>query len=361
MSATSPHKTIHIYGQSFSRADGPNLEPLGTEVGGWDLDVGSAGAKKWQPLFVHAGRLRRRLAVEGPRCVSVYHDGCGMEWLGVKDGAERRVLRISTVLPFFDAVVEAGIRYADLVVASSEGIHSRLRERFPYIPDRLISTIPEPLVVRRATESEPRPQRTRIGVLVFGQTGRESLRRIAALVESLRDLAGAEVRVVGEAAGDSLGASWVGRLSGEMLWEEMETWRYAAFVQDVLGPGKTPLEALAAGAIPIIPALGLAQPLLGDLGVDYCYETSEPESAAARIRELDSRWEAVWPVFAGRRARLLDRHKPEVVAQQWETAISKSLEGRKIRTRRRPGFPMWIPFAIYRAMYRLRAFGRVRP
>ncbi|MDB4473827.1 glycosyltransferase family 4 protein [Opitutaceae bacterium] len=247
-------------------------------------------------------RMRRQVSGELARltgAVTVWHGGWGLPWFADSDHSSRRIVCLWDGPQDFGSWLPQMRPWLDGVISMSQSATDAARKMLPdWSPERfqmlkVPMEPPEGLSVDRIQRDE----------WVIGCAGRlvtpqKRCERLVPFVEELKRL-GVNYRI--EVNGDGPMKSWLQQKLGEdsrivfwgwqdreSYWEMMQRWdAYVSFTDHEGGPIVL-LEAMAAGALPVFPAIG------GSLGDDYLpaleigcqYPAGDPVGAARVMRDL---------------------------------------------------------------------------
>lgn len=268
-------------------------------------------------------RMRRQISGELARlagAVTVWHGGWGMPWFADRDHSSRRIVCLwdgpqdfrswlPHVRPWLDGVVSMSQSATD---AAQKMLPDWPRERFQVL--KVPMRPPAGLSINRAAREE----------WVIGCAGRlvtpqKRCERLVPFVEELRRL-GVNYRIeiisdgpmkpwLQQKLGNDQQVEFLGWQNRDAYWERMQGWdAYVSFTDHEGGPIVL-LEAMAAGALPVFPAIGgsLADDYLPGLEIECRYPAGDPAGAARVMRDLSKT-----PIDVANRVRKVAR----------ETAIS---------------------------------------
>lgn len=226
--------------------------------------------------------------------VVVWHNGWGVPWFADVDGSARRIVVIHDNTASYGRTLPAILRAADGVLCLSESAARAVRQLAPILASARVDVLPLPIEPPGALASD-RPSRPEWVIGCAGRLVRPQKRwdRLVPFVRALRE-AGAAFRL--EIISDGPLRPWLERqLQGATAvrflgwqsqhdyWRRLQEWDAAVFFSDHEGGPIVLLEAMAAGVIPVYPAIG------GSLGDDVvprldprCYYSAGDARAAAR-------------------------------------------------------------------------------
>jgi glycosyltransferase involved in cell wall biosynthesis len=248
---------------------------------------------------------RRRVAAAFPGWeaeVVVYHTPWGWPYFDDLMPAGRRILYLHSDIPGLDEQLRTRAHWADGFACVNDRIAERvMRARPDLSPDRLLRVL-YPIDPPAVLSSPARPRGSPLRLGFCGRLAFEQKRidRIPDLVRRL-DAAGIDHRL--EFLGDGPERSWLeaelpdrgryvfhGRKSGEDYWRILSAWDALLFVSDYEGTPIALLEAMAAGVIPIHPAIGSGgDRYAGDVHPDLAYPAGDLGALTSVIAGL-SRW-----------------------------------------------------------------------
>jgi glycosyltransferase involved in cell wall biosynthesis len=263
-------------------------------------------------------RMRRQISGELARlagAVTVWHGGWGLPWFADSDHSSRRVVCLWDGPQDFGSWLPQMRPWLDGVISMSQSATDAAREMLPDWPRERFQFLKVPMEF----PSELSVARTCRDEWVIGSAGRlvtpqKRCERLVPFVEELRRL---KVNYRLEINGDGPMKSWLQQKLGddkrveflgwqdrELYWNRMQDWdAYVSFTDHEGGPIVL-LEAMAAGALPVFPAIGgsLGDDYLSDLEVTCQYPAGDPIAAARVMRDL-----AETPVDVANRVRCVAR------------------------------------------------------
>jgi glycosyltransferase involved in cell wall biosynthesis len=265
------------------------------------FDRRDRSAERFQAMAFGGGdtprAMRRELhqAVRGyAGRVVVWHNAWGLPWFAELDGAARRIVCLHAHRSYFESWLPSVRRYIDGILAVSPGIARDAAELLPGWPAERLACLPLPIAPPEKLELT-RPERE---VWVIGCAGRlaRPQKRWDRLVPCVAELRRLGLRFRLEIIGDGplrpwlerrfrgdRAVSFLGFVDDAEYWRRMQSWDAALFFSEVEGGPIVLLEAMAAGVLPVYPAIG------GSTGDDYapqidprCYYAAGDPLAAAR-------------------------------------------------------------------------------
>lgn len=235
----------------------------------------------------------RRALVSHAGSIVIWHSAWGLPWFAEFDAAARRVICLHEHRRAFERWLPTIRDDIDGILAVSPAIARDAAEVLSGWPAERIGYLPLPIAV----PIDIPPERAPGGTWILGCAGRlarqKRWERLVPCVAELRRL-GMRFRV--EIIGDGPMRPWLERqfhgdaavtflgfVDALEYWRRMRSWDAALFFGDVEGGPIVLLEAMAAGVVPIYPAIG------GSVGDDYapridsrCYYPAGDPTAAAR-------------------------------------------------------------------------------
>ena len=251
-------------------------------------------------------RARHRVAAAFPDWkpdVVVYHTTWGWPYFDDLFPPARRILYLHSDTPGLDEQLQTRGHWADGFACVNDRIAERVMHARPDLsPDRVLHVL-YPIDPPPALPGPARPFGSPLRLGFCGRLAHEQKRidRIPELVSRL-DAAGIDYRL--EFLGDGPERSWLegqlpdrkrfvfhGRKSGIEYWNILSSWDALLFVSDYEGTPIALLEAMAAGVIPIHPAIGSGgDRYAADVDPLLAYPAGDLTALAAVITEL-----AQWP------------------------------------------------------------------
>jgi glycosyltransferase involved in cell wall biosynthesis len=230
----------------------------------------------------------------------VYHNAWGLPWFADRDGAKRRIAYLHTNENDFGPWLPALAPLVDGVVCVNPLAADAARRLLPALAAERFLTVRLPIETPPPAASDSRPPRREWVIGCAGRQVRAQKRseRIVPFVGELKRL-GVPFRM--EILGDGPLRPWLQRrlaaepavrffgwAGKEEFWRRLQSWDVAAFFCDMEGGPILLAEAMAAGALPVYPAIG------GTLGDAYApkidrsclYPAGNVKAAAAAVREL---------------------------------------------------------------------------
>jgi glycosyltransferase involved in cell wall biosynthesis len=230
--------------------------------------------------------------------VVLWHTGVGMFWLSDLDGSSRRIVALhdsaARYAPWFPALAGR----VDGVLCLTESTAAAVRRARPELADGRVAVNPSPI----ATPDLSLPARTERGPWVIGHVGRLEYghKRADRLVPFWAEIRrrGLDCRL--EILSDGSLRPWLERQfrgdprvtfhgweADEAYWRRLRSWDVVAMFSEHEGGPITLVEAMAAGVLPVYPAI------TGSVGDDYvpllhaaAYYPSGDIPAAARAVEM---------------------------------------------------------------------------
>lgn len=316
------------------------------------------GARGWWTLNGMQRALASRLP--GPGATIIYYNGWGLPVLAGRDGAGRRLAFLATDWPGFAAGVTAMADACDGFICVSEELAAKIHATIPHYPAGRIHAVP------LAAESFPHPRGVREDLTVPLQVGfvarleRDQKRAdlLPALVRAVRRM-GAPVRwrIVGDGSqrrllerslGGATDVTFHGIIRGDEYQHILGQLDAIVFLSEYEGTPLAMLDAMAAGAVPIFPAIGgLAERYASDVQPDCVYPAGNIAAAAQRIAAL-----AQDPRLADLSRRCRERvagHSPVAYAASYARALDELIAAPRISIaggQRKTRLTDWLPLAI---------------
>ena len=302
--------------------------------------------------------------------VVVYHTTWGWPYFDDLFPPARRILYLHSDTPGLDEQLQTRAHWADGFACVNDRIAERVLQARPDLsPDRLLRVL-YPIDPPATLPGSARPWGTPLRLGFCGRLALEQKRidRIPELVSRL-DAAGINYRL--EFLGDGPGRSWLeerlpdrarfvfhGRRAGAEYWNILSSWDALLFVSDYEGTPIALLEAMAAGVVPIHPAIGSGgDRYAADVDSMLVYPAGDLSALAALITKL-AQWPG--PRIETVRRRAMDRVQGHASAVYRATfagflrhiASQPTLPRRPLPTRP-PGLD-WLSFRTTRKLMELR-------
>lgn len=316
------------------------------------------GARGWWTLGGVQRGLARKLAEPG--AAIIYYNGWGLPALAARDGAGRRLAFLATDWPGFAVGVTAMAAWCDGFICVSAELAAKVHATIPRYPTERIHAVP------LAAEAFPQPRSRReasvapleVGFVARLERDQKRADLLPALVRAVRR-AGAQVRwrIVGDGSrrrslerslGGAPDVTFHGMVRGDEYRRILGELDAIAFLSEYEGTPLAMLDAMAAGAIPVYPAIGgLAERYAADVQADCVYPAGDIEAAARRIAAL-----AREPQLADLSRRCRERvagHSPSAYAASYVRALDEMIAAPRISIvsgHRQPRLTDWLPLAL---------------
>lgn len=316
------------------------------------------GARGWWTL----GGMQRGLArkLPEPGATIIYYNGWGLPVLAGRDGAGRRLVFLATDWPGFAVGVAAMADWCDGFICVSEELVAKVHATIPRYPIERIRAVP------LAAESFPHPRGGREDLTVPLQVGfvarleRDQKRAdlLPALIGAVRRI-GTPVqwRIVGDGSrrrplerslGGAADVTFHGMVRDDEYRHILGQLDVIVFLSEYEGTPLAMLDAMAAGAVPVFPAIGgLAERYASDVRAGCVYPAGDIEAAAQRIAAL-----AQEPQLADLSRRCRERvagHSPAAYAASYARALDELIAAPRISIaggQRKTRLTDWLPLAI---------------
>lgn len=285
---------------------------------------------------IRSARVRLRNCLKARDQTVIYHNCWGLPFLADLDRSHRRLGMLHSDWPGLADCLRSFPGWVDGMMVVSEPLRTLVQNVWPGLPPDRIALVPYP-IAPEGTDHAPPPLRGR--PLVIGYCGRlikaqKRVDRFPAFV-ALLDASALDYRL--ELLGDgpdgpklrsALGAHprvrFHGRLSGSTYWQTIRTWDAIVFLSEYEGLPLALLEAMAAGVIPVFPAIGSG----GDeytAGVDrsLLYRAGDLSAALQALRQLHGLGESQRDVLRSRATSLVSKH----IGSGYLTAFARFVQG----------------------------------
>jgi glycosyltransferase involved in cell wall biosynthesis len=268
---------------------------------------------------------RRRVADAWPGFnpeVVVHHTPWGQPYFADLDGIARRVLFLHSDTPGLAAKLNARVPLMDGIVAVSDVLMDRARTAAPDWPADRFLRIDYPIHPPPGLPTQQSPLSGR--PIVLGYAGRLSteqkrIERFLALSQKLASASfpwrieflgdGPQRTMLEQSLTDRTRHVFHGRKSGDEYWRIVSQWDAILFTSDFEGTPIALIEAMAAGVIPIHPAIGSG----GDAyarAIDplLAYRPADVDALAKAVGQLTG-WDAPrWATARAQARALASRH-----------------------------------------------------
>ncbi|WP_221030581.1 glycosyltransferase [Actomonas aquatica] len=271
--------------------------------------------------------MRRAMAGVGREnagALVLWHNGWGLPWFAPADRSARRIVCLWDSVEHFGPWLASVRSWLDGVICMSAAAREDVRRLLPDWPEERTQVLRVPLAAPAGLVVE----RTRGAELVIGCAGRlvkaqKRWERLVPFVAELRRLGVAyRIEVVSDGPlrpwlqqrlGDDARIAFLGWQDRAAYWQRLQRWDVALSFTDHEGGPIVMLEAMAAGALPVYPAIGgsLVRDYLPGLDARSQYAVGDPVAAARAVQAWAATTEAeVQPVRA-RAQEIAAGHRPE--------------------------------------------------
>ena len=318
-------------------------------------------------------QARRRVSEAVPNWqadVVVYHTIWGWPYFDDLFPPARRILYLHSDTPGLDEQLQTRAHWADGFACVNDRIAERVMQARPDLsPDRLLRVL-YPIDPPADLPGPNRPWGSPLRLGFCGRLAHEQKRidRIPELVNRL-DAAGIQYQL--EFLGDGPERAWLesqlpnrkrfvfhGRKSGTEYWSILSSWDALLFVSDYEGTPIALLEAMAAGVIPIHPAIGSGgDRYAAEVDPVLAYPAGDLAALAALISDL-AQWPAPRIETVRRRASDRVRGHASAVYRATFAAFLRHIASqpplpRRLLPARPPGLD-WLSFRATRQLMDLR-------
>ena len=259
----------------------------------------STQAFSWKSTPHTMRRVMARTLADHAGSVVVWHNAWGVPWFADVDASTRRIICLQDSVTHFGSLLPGLTGMVDGVTCLSESAARSVLDQWPGFPRERLAVMPLP-IAPPAELSAVRALRREWIIGCAGRLVRAQKRwdRLVPFVKELRRL-GLPCRL--EVVGDGPLRQWLkwrlrhdsaiqflGWQNPADYWRRLQTWDVSVSFTDHEGGPIVLLETMAAGVIPLYPAIG------GSLGDDYAaqvdprcyYPAGDPRAAARSLREL---------------------------------------------------------------------------
>jgi glycosyltransferase involved in cell wall biosynthesis len=295
--------------------------------------------------------------------VIAWHNAWGLPWFAPADGSVRRIACLQDSVTHFGPLLPGLAGWVDGATCLSAAAARSIRAGLPELPPERVAVMPLPIVAPPGLSAR-RPARDEWVIGCAGRLVRAQKRwdRLVPFVEELRRLG---VRHRLEIISDGPLRPWLERRLGRDpairflgwqsradYWQRMQDWDAAVSFTDHEGGPIVLLEAMAAGVIPLYPAIG------GSLG-DECaprvdprchYPAGDPVAAARALAELRAAPPAELEAMRSRAQAVARTHGPEEYEQAFARLVRAVAAGPRLSRPPggvRPGrLADWLPLGL---------------
>lgn len=260
--------------------------------------------------------------------VIAWHNAWGLAWLADMDCSSRRIACLQDSVTHFGPLLPGLAGAVDGVTCLSESAARAIRAGLPGLPPERVAVMPLPIAPPTGLDPD-RPERDEWLIGCAGRLVRAQKRwdRLVPFVAELRRL-GVRHRI--EVISDGPLRPWLERRLGgdpairflgwqgtEDYWRRLQAWDACVSFTDHEGGPIVLLEAMAAGVIPLYPAVG------GSLGDDCAprvdprchYPAGNPVAAARALQSLQGAPRAEVAAMRRRAREVALAHGPEAYEQ----------------------------------------------
>lgn len=244
----------------------------------------------------------------------VYHTTWGWPYFDDLFPPGRRILYLHSDTPGLDEQLQTRAHWADGFACVNDRIAERVMQARPDLsPDRLLRVL-YPIDPPAAMPGPARPWGSPLRLGFCGRLAHEQ-KRIDRIPELVNRLNASGIQYQLEFLGDGPERAWLesqlpdrkrfvfhGRKSGAEYWDILSSWDALLFVSDYEGTPIALLEAMAAGVIPIHPAIGSGgDRYAAEVDPLLAYPAGDLNALAALISDL-ARWPTARIEIVRRRA-----------------------------------------------------------
>jgi hypothetical protein len=294
--------------------------------------------------------------------LTIYHDGIGADALGPLDSAPHKVFACHHWYPRWQNHFEWQLRCTGKVLVGDAALIGAIRERFGWIPERFIQSIPEPLLSDREGGGERQaapPHRT--GIWLHGKRWRRSGNRLRSIVDRWQPGVG-ELEIITEGGGPPGWAKreniiWNTGMPMEFALYRLYTWDSVLMLNDYALDAPWLLRALSLDCFPLIPA-GESPGFGGawqEESAPSPYPWGDMEAAIDRLTQWREGKAGLLTDFRKWRAGVLSGHAGgSSFREQWSACKAALIEQRPPKLRDRKPLASWMPLSWYERVIRLR-------
>ena len=304
-----------------------------------------------QTSIAQARRRQRSALSDFDVDVALYHTVWGVPYLADLDRSHRRVLMLHSDIPGLDRFLHSRLPWMDAVIGVSRTLLDRAVAAAPGLGfgSERMHLAPYPVV---PPPLSPRGERDLERPLVIGYCGRlvREQKRVERLVELVThlDLLGVRYRLelLGEgperpaleaSLPDRSRVLFHGRKSGAAYWDVLRSWDVMVFTSDYEGTPIALLEGLAAGVLPLHPALNCGgDHLAARVSPSLVFPAGDLKEAAMALKTLASTPAREWESL---RTRCLTAVEPHL-GDRYLSGIATFLKSLpQLPDRAKPPFP----------------------
>lgn len=293
--------------------------------------------------------------------MTVYHDGIGADALGPLDPAPHKVFACHHWYPRWQNHFEWQLRCTGKVLLGEPGLAGAIRERFAWIPERFMVSVPQPLLA--ATEDTEKrsapPQRT--GIWLHRKRWRRHGNRLRSIVDRWQPAVG-ELEIITEGGGPPGWAKrpniiWNTGMPMEFALYRLYTWDSVLLLHDYALDAPWLLRALSLDCFPLVPdgespAFG---PAWREKSAPSPYDWGDISSAISLLGEWRKHKTELLADFQEWRERLLAGHRSgKAFCRDWAACKAALAEQRPPKLRERKPLAGWMPLSWYERVVRLR-------
>lgn len=335
----------------FDRTPAGPDEPYSTQAFSWRTPPRTIRQAMARTFASHAGSI------------ITYHNAWGMPWFADVDCSRRRIACLQDSVTHFGPLLPGLAGIVDGVTCLSEAAASSIRAGLPDLPPDRVAVLPLPIVPPPGL-SVARPEQSEWIIGCAGRLVRAQKRwdRLVPFVEELRQL-GVRYRIevisdgplrpwLEQRLGGDPAIRFIGWQDSSHYWQRLQTWDATVSFTDHEGGPIVLLEAMAAGVIPLYPAIG------GSLGDDYAaridprcyYPAGDPRAAARALQVLLSAPRSEVASMRERAQALALPHKAEAYDHAFSQFVRHIAElpriSREPDGKRKPRLTDWLPLGL---------------
>lgn len=302
----------------------------------------------------------------GANALTVYHDGVGADALGSLDPAPHKVIALHSFYSRWQRHFEWQLRSTGRVLLGNLDQVVELKRCFPWIPERFLHHVPEPLLSDH--ETQPRAEgsgpKVRLGIWLHGANWKRHGNRLRSIVDRWSPGDGELEMVLAKGQPPSWakkdGVRWSTDLPFAFAVMRLFTWDSTLLLNDFHLDAPWLMRALSLGCFPLVPdgenvAL---HPHWEAEAAPQRYPWGNITGALELLREWREAREQLQPAFTAWAQELLAKRSPSTrFSEIWVPAREALVNQRPPKLGKRRAPSSFTPIAWYERLLRLRLGG----
>jgi hypothetical protein len=296
--------------------------------------------------------------------LTVYHDGAGVDAFGAMDNGPYKVLFLHHWYPRWERNFDWTIRCTGKVLVGHPDQVAKVRQRFAWIPERFINTVPQPGLALAKPGEEGGGAKLRTGIWLHGRPWRRSGNRLRSIIDHWPADAG-QLEIICSGKGCPSWArkdhvTWSPDLPLEFALFRLHTWDSTLLLNDYSLDAPWLMAALALDCFPLVPE-GEGASRHSGWELDSAPRPYPWGDVPAAIKLLHGWRKEKDDLMDDFRSWARGIHGHQQVdagfSSAWRGVKAAIVEQRSANLRQRKPVPGWQPVGWYERIQRLRAGG----